>query len=178
MKMILNQYSNKLILGFIFLIVYACENDPVHEQKPTWTREQSTELNKRFAEEEKIKIKLYLKQRETWDMKDTGSGLKYWIYEDKEGPRAKEGDRVDVQFEVRKLNNELIYKTEDNEYSSFKVDKSDVETGVMEGIKYMSEGDEAKLIIPSHIGHGLLGDMNKIPPLQVLVVDLKLVKIY
>lgn len=178
MKMVLSQHFSKILIGFIFLVTCACDNEPVPEKNPTWTQEQSTELNKRFAEEEKIKIKLFLKQRESWEMEDTGSGLKYWIYEDKDGPTAKEGDRVDVQFEVRKLDNELIYKTEDNEFSSFKVDKSDVETGVMEGIKYMSEGDEAKLIIPSHIGHGLLGDMNKIPPLQVLVVDLKLVKIY
>lgn len=169
---------------FLILIVISmmctssCEDEQPKNVKPKWTQEQSTELNKRFAEEEQIKIKLYLKQRPQWEMKDTGSGLRYWIYNDKEGSTAKEGDRVDVEFEVKKLNDELIYKTEEGEYSSFKVDKSDVETGVMEGIKYMSEGDEAKLIIPSHIGHGLLGDMNKIPPLQVLVVDLKLVKIY
>lgn len=165
----------------VFLIsiasLYSCSEDEAKNVNPTWTQEQSTSLNKRFAEEERIGIKLYLKQRPTWKMKSTGSGLQYWIYKNSEGPTAKEGDKVEVQFEVRKLNDELIYNTEEGEYSTFKVDKSDVETGVMEGIKYMSEGDEAKLIVPSHIGHGLLGDMNKIPPLQVLVIDLKLKKI-
>lgn len=160
------------------LIFYSCTEEPKIVEQPIWTQEQSTSLNKRFAEEEKVKIKLFLKNRPEWKVIDTGSGLRYWIYKDEEGPLAKEGDRVDVKFEVRKLDNELIYSTEEGEFSSFKVDKSDVETGVMEGIKYMSEGDEAKLIIPSHIGHGLLGDMNKIPPLEVLVVDLKLIKIY
>ena len=160
------------------MILSSCDEDQPKNVDPQWSQEQSTELNKRFAEEEQIKIKLYLKQRPKWEMKSSGSGLRYWLYKDLEGPKAKEGDRVDVQFEVRLLNDELIYKTEDNEYSTFKVDKSDIETGVMEGVKYMSEGDEAKLIIPSHIGHGLLGDLNKIPPLEVLVVDLKLKRIY
>jgi gliding motility-associated peptidyl-prolyl isomerase len=168
-------YFIVFLIGIISL--YSCSEDEPKNVNPTWTQEQSTSLNKRFTEEERINIKLYLKQRPTWKMKSTGSGLQYWIYENSEGATAKEGDRVEVQFEVRKLNDELIYNTEAGEYSTFKVDKSDVETGVMEGIKYMSEGDEAKLIIPSHIGHGLLGDMNKIPPLQVLVVDLKLKKI-
>lgn len=167
-----------IFLAVSLICSSSCKDDKPKNVEPKWTQKQSTELNKRFAKEEEIKIKLFLKQRPHWKMKDTGSGLRYWLYTDKEGTTAKEGDRVDVEFEVKKLNDELIYETKEGEYSSFKVDKSDVETGVMEGIKYMSEGDEAKLIIPSHIGHGLLGDMNKIPPLQVLVVDLKLVKIY
>lgn len=167
-----------LIIGMSFFITSCDDQKPDIPKEPKWSQEESTKLNKRFTEEEEIKIKLYLKQRPSWDMNSSGSGLRYWIYKNEEGENAKEGDQVDVEFEVRKLDNELIYRTNKGEFSSFKVDKSDVETGVMEGIKFMSEGDEAKLIIPSHIGHGLLGDMNKIPPLQVLVVDLKLVKIH
>ena len=167
------------VLLFLLIQLTSCtdEKEPVN-QKPRWTQDQSTELNRNLAKQELIKIKLYLKQRPDWKLEDTGSGLKYWIYKDDEGELAKPGDRVDVQFEVKNLKDELYYKTEEEEFSSFKVDKSQVETGVMEGVKLLSEGDQAKFIIPSHIGHGLLGDMNKIPPLEVLVVDLKLVKIH
>jgi gliding motility-associated peptidyl-prolyl isomerase len=172
----------KLVFLLLLLLIFqltSCKDEkkPVN-QKPSWTQDQSTALNRNLAKQELIKIKLYLKQRPDWKVKDTGSGLKYWIYEDLEGELAKAGDRVEVQFEVRNLKDELYYKTEEGEFSSFKVDKSQVETGVMEGVKLLSEGDQAKFIIPSHIGHGLLGDMNKIPPLEVLVVDLKLVKIH
>jgi FKBP-type peptidyl-prolyl cis-trans isomerase len=148
------------VLLFLLIQLTSCtdEKEPVN-QKPRWTQDQSTELNRNLAKQELIKIKLYLKQRPDWKIEDTGSGLKYWIYKDDEGELAKPGDRVDVQFEVKNLKDELYYKTE-------------------EGVKLLSEGDQAKFIIPSHIGHGLLGDMNKIPPLEVLVVDLKLVKIH
>ncbi|HLV42350.1 MAG TPA: FKBP-type peptidyl-prolyl cis-trans isomerase [Brumimicrobium sp.] len=168
-----------IFYSFLFMLFTSCEEEK--KEKPfilDWTKEQSTNLNERLSREEDIRIRLYLKQRENWNITETGSGLRIWVYEEHDGPTAKEYDRVDVKFEVRLLNDSILYKTEVGEVSTFKVDKSDIETGVMEGIKYLSEGDKAKLIIPSHIGHGLLGDFRKIPPLEVLVIDLELVKIY
>ncbi|HZH86561.1 MAG TPA: FKBP-type peptidyl-prolyl cis-trans isomerase [Brumimicrobium sp.] len=163
----------------LLLLLTACEEEQKEKPFiPDWTQKQSTTLNERLTREEDIKIRVYLKQRENWDIKETGSGLRFWIYEDNEGVLAQENDKVDVKFEVRLLNDSLLYKSEEGEVSSFKVDKSDIETGVMEGIKYLSEGDKAKFIIPSHLGHGLLGDFRKIPPLEVLVIDLELIKIY
>ena len=41
----------------------------------------------------------------------------------------------------------------------------------------MREGDKAKLIVPSHLAHGLVGDFDKIPPLTPIVVDIQLYKI-
>ena len=168
-----------ILISSFFGLLISCEQKPEEQPKePEWSVEHSTTMNEQFTREDEINIRLYLTRRENWEVKSTGSGLRYWIYEDVEGPTAQTGDRVDVKFEVRMLNDSLLYKTEGNEVSTFKVDRSDIETGVMEGIKYLSEGDKAKLIIPSHIGHGLLGDFKKIPPLQVLVIDLELVKIY
>ncbi|PHR47406.1 MAG: hypothetical protein COA32_08280 [Fluviicola sp.] len=171
---------NKVGIYTIFLIfITACGEEEIVEKKDVnWTRDHSTHINKQFTKEEEFDIKLFLKRRPEWDMNETGSGLRYWIYDDQLGENAKEDDYVDVLFEVKMLNDSLIYKTEDNEVSSFKVDKSNIETGVQEGIKYMSVGDKAKFIIPSHLGHGLLGDFRKIPPLQVLVVDIELIKIH
>lgn len=164
---------------FVISLFAACVEEQDDEKKEVnWTREQSTYINKQFSKEEELDIKLFLKRRPTWNMTETGSGLRYWIYKDQPGENAKEEDYVDVLFEVKMLNDSLIYKTDDNEVSSFKVDKSNIETGVQEGIKYMSVGDKAKFIVPSHLGHGLLGDFHKIPPLQVLVIDIELVKIY
>ena len=62
----------------------------------------------------------------------------------------------------------------DDEYKEVLVDQSEVESGLQEAIKLLSTGDRAKFIIPSHIAHGLLGDLNKIPPLRTLVIDLTL----
>lgn len=164
-----------IILG---IAVFSCTEEEEHFVEPQWTTEQSTSVNERFAKEEEIRIRLFLNQKKSWEAKETGTGLRYWIYEDHKGDTVKPYDKVDVKFEIRLLTDSLVYKTEEGEVSTFKVDRSDIETGVMEGIKYLSEGDKAKFIIPSHIGHGLLGDFQNIPPLEVLVVDIELVKIH
>lgn len=168
-----------ILFSFLFILLVSCEEEKKEKLFiPDWTKEQSSTMNERLSREEDIKIRLFLEQRENWEIKETGTGLRIWVYEKHDGPTAQEYDRVDVRFEVRMLNDSLLYKSEEGEVSTFKVDKSDIETGVMEGIKFLSEGDKAKLIIPSHIGHGLLGDFRKIPPLEVLLIDLELVKIY
>ena len=59
----------------------------------------------------------------------------------------------------------------------FKIDKTDIESGVQEGIKKMKEGEKAVFIIPSHLAHGITGDNNKIPPITPLVVDVELLKL-
>jgi FKBP-type peptidyl-prolyl cis-trans isomerase len=169
------------ILGMLtmVIVVFSCTEQQSVEQPKImeWSREQSTEFGRNIALEEDIDIKLFLKRRENWAVTETGSGLRYWVYESHGGQPAQEGSIVDVEFEVRLLDDSLCYRTEQGELATFKVDKSDVETGVQEGIKLMSKGDRAKLIIPSHLGHGLVGDMNKIPPLQVLIVDIHLIDI-
>ena len=166
-----------LFILTIGLLLSCEEKKQVIETPVDWSQEKSTSLAKEIVFEEQIDIQLYLKRRPEWKMTATGTGLQYWIYEDVEGENAQEGNIVDVTFEVRLLDDSLCYKTEEFEVSSFKVDKSDIETGVQEGIKYLSKGDKAKFIIPSHLGHGLVGDMNNIPPLQALVVDIELVDI-
>ena len=168
-----------LIIILFTLVMFGCdskieEND---SSKIDWSTSKSTEFNRLQSKEEEIDIKIYLKRRPNWIMTETGSGLQYWIYEDKEGPTAEIGNVVDVAFEVSLLDDSICYATKENELASFMVDKSDIETGVQEGIKYLSVGDKAKFIIPSHLGHGLVGDLKKIPPLQVLIVDIEVVEI-
>lgn len=169
------------ILIFICTSVFllGCETEEKIDKPKNidWNQDKSIEFGKSISKGEEVAIKIYLKQRTHWDIKKTGTGLRYWIYESNEGPRIREGQTIDVQFEVKLLNDSLCYKSGTDNVSSFVVDKSDVETGIMEGVKYMTKGDRAKLIIPSHIGHGLLGDFKKIPPLEVLVVDLKIIDV-
>ncbi|MCO5268690.1 MAG: FKBP-type peptidyl-prolyl cis-trans isomerase [Brumimicrobium sp.] len=171
--------KNCLLFFIAIVILLACKSKTEEKiQKPKWTKEQSTQLNSKFSNEEEIKIRLYLKQHANANFKETGSGLRYWIYQDEEGPTVTSNQVVDVKFKMSLLDNTLIYQTEGNEVSQFKVDKDHVESGLMEGIKYLSEGDKAQFIIPSPLAHGLLGDRNKIPPLEVVLVDVELIKVY
>ena len=110
-------------------------------------------------------------------MTKTGSGLQYMIYEHGDIDTSYTplpGNIARIEYKITMLDGTLCYRTEDDEYENFKVDRSEIESGVQEGIKKMSIGDRARLIIPSHLGHGLLGDRDKIPPLTPLVIDIYL----
>lgn len=164
---------------FYFLIVIFLVSCTGNKQKEKtvvdWDQEKSTKMNKELAIEEEIQIKLFLEQHKDWEMQKTGSGLQYYIYKKGEGEQAKEGQLAQVEMKVTLLDGTACYETESDEYEEFMIDRSDIESGVQEGIKKMKVGDHAKLIIPFHLAHGLVGDMNKIPPLTTIVVDIHLI---
>ncbi|MDX1445882.1 FKBP-type peptidyl-prolyl cis-trans isomerase [Lishizhenia sp.] len=163
-----------------FLAVFtACTSTPeVEDTQPTsWSTDQSVEMNQRFAFEQEVEIKVYLKRHPELEMKKTETGLQYDIYKDSAGPTIQEDEVAHVKFLIQLLDEDTVYQSEGNTTSSFKVDKSDVELGLHQGIKMMSVGDRAKFIMPSHLAHGLLGDMQEIPPLEVIVADIELTAI-
>ena len=143
-----------------------------------WTKENSIEFGQGVAAQEEIDIKLFLEMHKDWKMHKTGSGLQYYIYE-RSGEdttfHPKAGQWAHIEYTVTLLNGDECYKTGDDEYEKIKVDNSEIETGVQEAVKLMIPGDKAKLIIPSHLGHGVAGDLDKIPPLTTLVMDIHLI---
>jgi FKBP-type peptidyl-prolyl cis-trans isomerase len=165
----------KFLTLIIVLGLFACGQKEVEQPEVNWDQEKSTKFNKELVIEEEIQIKLFLEQHKDWVMQKTGTGLQYYIYKAGSGEKAQEGLTAQVEIDVKLLDNTECYKTEKDEYQEFVIDHSDVESGIQEGIKKMKVGDHAKLIIPSHLAHGLIGDMDKIPPLTIIVVDIHLI---
>lgn len=156
---------------FIGLIASCTEPEKPVQPEVNWTKTNSTDLSKELAIQAELDIKLFLEMHKDWDVTRTGSGLQFYIYENGEGDSIHAGDVAEVEYVISTLDGTECYKTASDEYETFVVDRSEVETGFQEGIKKLRVGDKAKLIIPSHIGHGLVGDMDKIPPLTTLLVD-------
>ena len=170
-----------MYMRFLFTIILlfllsstSCSSKKKPIVEVEWTKEKSMELNKTIALEEKVAIKLFLAQHSTWKMIETGSGLQYYIYEQGVGAIPKIGSVVDIEYSIKMLNGTLCYETEKDEVIELVIDHSEVETGVQEGLKKMRVGDRAKMIIPSHLAHGLTGDLDKIKPLTPIVVDIYL----
>ena len=164
-----------MLLVLVLIGSAGCKSKEPEEVKINWTSEKSSSLNKELAVEEDLNIKMYIAQRPSWKVVETGTGLRFYKYVEGNGPVAKPGMIARVKFKISLLDGTLCYETTGTETERFKIDKSDIESGIQEGIKLMREGDKAKLIIPSHLGHGLAGDFDKIPPLSAIVVDLELV---
>ncbi|PWL29600.1 MAG: hypothetical protein DCO96_07525 [Fluviicola sp. XM-24bin1] len=172
--------SSKWVYIALFLGVASCGEEKVEQPKDQpiqWDTKKSSDLNRGISDREADNIQLYLEMRPDWQMTKTGSGLQYWVYKKGDGATPQPDDFAEIEYEITLLTGEPCYKTENDEYEEVRVDRSDIETGIQEALKLLKVGDEAKLIIPSHLGWGLLGDFDKIPPLKTLVVDIKLIGI-
>ena len=116
-------------------------------------------------------------QHSDWKLTSTGTGLQYYIYEANDGQPIKVGSVIDVKYKVTQLDGTVCYETGEDEVLEVEVDHSQVETGLQEGLKKMKVGDKAKMIIPSHLAHGITGDLNKIPPLTPLIIDIQVTEL-
>lgn len=158
--------------------LFSCEEKVEEPIDIEWTKNQSTDLNKELAIQEDISIRIFLEGHKDWELTKSGSGLQMYIYEEGDidtNFHPQSGHIAMMEYEISLLDGTVCDETKEDEYVDFKVDNSDIESGVQEAIKLMSLGDKAKLIIPSHLAHGLIGDLDQIPPLTTLIMDIHLI---
>ena len=101
-------------------------------------------------------------------MQKTGTGLWYNITRKGTSDTIMSGDIVQIAYTVSLLNGKMCYTSDSLGLKTFKVGQGGVESGLEEAILKMCLGDSARLLIPPHLAHGLIGDQNKIPKLAVL----------
>lgn len=163
----------------MFVCQAACSGNNEERKSPVSKQDYSEaliKLNKKDLTKEDSEIHDYIK-RYGWSMKRTGTGLWYMIYMQGDGPKAKPGDIVTINYDVGLLNGIECYSSDSEGPMVFELGKNDKINGLEEGILLMNKGDKAKLIVPSHLGFGLLGDMDKIPIKSTLVYDLEIIEL-
>lgn len=129
------------------------------------------EVNRQMAADESARIDRFVETK-SWPMSDTGTGLRYWVYQDMGGVHAEDGQLARVRFEARLLDSTLVHAGDVEE--RFHVGHDDVETGLHEAIQLLGVGDKAYLILPAHLAFGLTGYMKTIPLQSSLVYDIEL----
>lgn len=174
-------FMHSLICFSILIIVLSfqscSENTEIPASTNEWNDSSSIGFNKDRVKEEELQINLYISHHNELKLKPTGTGLRYQITKKSEGLKAESGDSVDVTMKINLLDGSTCYKTDSLELDQFLIDRSQVESGIQEGIKLMREGEKAVFILPSNLAHGLLGDFETIPPMSPIVVNLELIKV-
>lgn len=168
--------KNFLILILFSICLFSCTEKKKNLPKdPDWGRKHSISFNQEINEREAIQIALFLDHHKDYEFTETETGLRYMIYKDSVGnDKPKHGQQVSISLKINLLDGTECYSTSDGDFEEFTIDKSDEESGLNEAVKLMSIGDQAKLILPSHLAHGLLGDLDKIPPQSILLIDVQL----
>jgi FKBP-type peptidyl-prolyl cis-trans isomerase len=171
------QYPFVYLFILVSAIVSCNNNEPAKEQpNPSELKESLIYANKEAVVTEAEQIHDFLR-RYNWPMSETGSGLRYWIYEDGHGEMVQEGDLIEIQYVVSLLNGDTVYTSVEKGPLVFVPGRAQVISGLEEGILLLKQGDRAKFIIPSHLAFGLIGDQDRIGGKTTLVYDVKVLRI-
>jgi len=178
----ITSFCSKLIFGLLvvlLILLFSCNQQNTEKQDtipPSNIKESLIEANKKAVKTEEQQINDFIR-RVKWKMLETGTGLKYSIYKKGDGEPAVTGKVVEIEYTVSLLNGDLVYSSETLGNKVFTIGKGGVESGLEEGILLLREGDCAKIILPSHLAFGLMGDQRQIPPKTTLVYDIKVITI-
>jgi FKBP-type peptidyl-prolyl cis-trans isomerase len=170
-----------LIVFIAVFFLFSCENenkDIIKHKKldKHAFKENMAEANKHLLKNEKQDIQDFI-NRYHYKMTETGTGLYYEIYKNGNGEQARKGKIAELNFTVRLLNGQVVYKSDEEGVKEFKIGKGGVESGLEEGILLLHVGDHARFILPSHLAFGLLGDRERIPAKAAIVYDIELINL-
>lgn len=137
-------------------------------------KRQFIEANKLLAKKEADDMDVYARQHKM-NFVNTDLGLRYYVYQPSEkGDSIRDNDQIKIDFTVSLLDGTECYSSKESGAKTFVVGAEDIESGIHKGVKFLKKGDKALILIPSHLAHGLLGDMNKIPPQMPIVYDIQI----
>lgn len=163
-------------LAFLALLL-ACggEGDP-QGTMPAQGQEDLIKSNRDAMRLEDRDIALYL-ERNGLATKKSGTGVHLLMLRDVPGEPIQPEQLAVVRYRLELLNGEEVHVTDPAHPEAFRVEHDAVESGLHEGIQSLSPGDSALIIIPSYRAHGIVGDMDRIPPRSTLVYHLGLVRV-
>jgi len=175
----------RLAVALCLLLILSCRNENDTEQtvetpitQPEWSSNHSVDFNQEIHVREEIDITLYLEHHKDLKMKQSSSGLRYTIVENNQlnETLAQEGDVLDLDLKIELLDGTLCYET-DSVPERLVLGRSERESGLQEALAMMKKNDKAKLILPSYLAYGLLGDSESIPPQSIIIIEVELLNI-
>jgi len=108
-------------------------------------------------------------------VKKTADGLLYRVIRSGTGPAVqKNSDVATVYYKGSLINGKMFDQTKDD---PVQLPVGGVVPGWTEALKLMKTGDVFEIVLPAELGYGSDGAGDSIPPDQVLVFQLQLVKV-
>lgn len=137
-------------------------------------KKQFIEANKLLAKKETDDMDAYARQHKM-NFINTDFGIRYFVYAPSvKGDSIRDKSEITMDFTVSLLDGTECYSSAEKGPKTFIVGMEDIESGVHKVVKFLKKGDKAIVLIPSHLAHGLLGDMNKIPAQMPIVYDIQI----
>lgn len=167
------------ILGFVLVLMSACHEKPQPTIVPSsdaQLKESLERVNRYVANDEEEDIENYVR-RHQWNMESTGTGMRYEIVKEGDGPLIQPGQLVIMEYVMCDIFGDVVYSSENDGVIRFVVGQGGAVDGVDEAVRHLHKGDIAHVIVPSHLGYGMLGDQKSISGRATLIYTLKIVEV-
>ncbi len=107
----------------------------------------------------------------------TQSGIRYYIIKKSNDKKIiKSGSVVTMNYTLALLDSKICYQTFDSPLS-ITVNHSESESGLQMALQFLKSNEQAIILIPSYLAHGLMGDEEKIPPLAPIIYIVDILKV-
>ena len=162
----------------VVLLLQSCAEKPKETPQVSdkQIKESLEKANRYLVNDEEEDIQNYI-ARHQFDMVATGTGMRYQIMQAGSGEQIKPGQTVTMEYVLNDIMGEVVYSSENDGVIKAVVGCGDVVSGLDEALKHLHLGDVAKVIVPSHLGYGLLGDQKDIPARSTLIYTIKIIKV-
>ena len=159
----------------IILLAASCNNSTqikvVNKKRPG--KEELADINTYFVQKDRERIVNYI-ERKHLPMKETKSGLWYYIKNEGKGRFFTENDKVSFSYVCSFLDGTICYNSDKLGPKEVILGKSEIEAGLNEGLRLLSPRGEAVFILPPFLGFGLLGDGKSISSRAILVYEIRI----
>lgn len=160
----------------ILLLFISCASDTNEQKKKELDivklKEQFIIANRHNLQKERDIIEQYIRNHNQ-PYKYTPQGIYFYLIKaDEKSDSIRSGQTIKVEYKIYLLDGTLCYQSESGKPQTVIVEKDQTESGIHRGLQMMRKGERARMIIPSYLAHGLLGDFDKIPPQSPIMADI------
>lgn len=156
------------ILIIASVLCFGCSK--VQPRKPIAPKPSSTIIKETIKESikwntienEKILAVIKIDSTKTYQVSPSGFWFTYIHKIEKKTATPKTGNIVSIQYNIKDLQDTIIYSKEQLGLKEYKIDKEDFISALQVGIKLMKIGETITFVIPSYNAFGISGDGNKI----------------
>jgi FKBP-type peptidyl-prolyl cis-trans isomerase FkpA len=168
---------NKVLLLFVVVtILYSsCNNSPqnrVIKSRPGIN--DLADINRYFVQKDRERILNYI-ERKNLPMKESKSGLWFYIKNEGSGKYFSEKEKVTFNYVCSMLDGTECYNSDKLGPKEIVLGKSEIEPGLNEGLRLLKPGGEAVFILPPFLAYGLVGDGKSISSRAVLVYEIRII---